>query len=127
MSHMQILRSIGSAAAAVLLLLLGIASASAHAQLHSATPAVGGTVSTAPAEVIVKFSESLEAAFSSVVVRDSVGKRVDKADAHLDPGDHTTMRVSLPPLAQGTYIVVWRTLTADTHKTEGAFIFRVGE
>jgi methionine-rich copper-binding protein CopC len=37
------------------------------------------------------------------------------------------MRVSLPPLTQGIYIVVWRALTADTHKTEGAFIFRVGE
>jgi methionine-rich copper-binding protein CopC len=124
---MQILRGTGSAAGAGLLLLLGIASASAHAQLHSATPAIGGTVSGAPAEVILKFSESLEAAFSAVVVRDSVGKRVDKVDAHLDPNDRTTMRVSLPPLAQGTYIVVWRALTADTHKTEGAFIFRVGE
>jgi hypothetical protein len=77
--------------------------------------------------VLVNFSEPLEATFSSIVVRDSMGKRVDKADAHLDPSDPTTMRVSLPPLAQGTYIVVWRVLTADTHRTEGAFIFRVGE
>ena len=27
----------------------------------------------------------------------------------------------------GIYIVEWRALTADTHKTEGAFVFRVGE
>jgi copper resistance protein C len=90
-------------------------------------PAVGGTVSTTPAEVLVNFSEPLEASFSSVVVRDAVGKRVDKADAHLDPGDRKTMRVSLPPLSHGTYIVVWRALTADTHRTEGAFTFRIGE
>jgi methionine-rich copper-binding protein CopC len=76
---------------------------------------------------MVNFSEQLEAAFSTVVVRDAVGKRVDKADAHLDPADRSTMRVSLPSLAKGTYIVVWRALTADTHRTEGAFIFRVGE
>jgi methionine-rich copper-binding protein CopC len=112
---------------AALLFLSGNSSAFAHAQLRSATPTAGSTVPTAPAEVLVNFSEPLEAAFSSIVVRDSVGKRVDKADARVDPNDRTTMRVSLPPLTQGIYIVVWRALTADTHKTEGAFIFRVGE
>jgi len=34
------------------------------------------------------------------------------------------MRVSLQPFTEGIYIVVWR---ADTRKTEGAFIFRIGE
>lgn len=114
-------------ATAALLLLSENSSAFAHAQLRSATPTAGSTVPTAPAEVLVNFSEPLEAAFSSVVVRDSVGKRIDKADARVDPNDRTTMRVSLPPLTRGIYIVVWRALTADTHKTEGAFIFRVGE
>jgi len=83
---------------AALLFLSGNSSALAHAQLRSTTPTAGGTVPTAPAEVLVNFSEPLEAAFSSVVVRDSVGKRVDKADARVDPNDRTTMRVSLPPL-----------------------------
>ena len=50
-----------------------------------ATPEVGGTVPSSPAEVLVNFSEPLEAAFSTLIVRDAVGKRVDKADAHLDP------------------------------------------
>jgi copper resistance protein C len=115
------------AATAAVLLVLGSPSAFAHAHLRSATPTIGGAVPTAPAEVVVNFSEPLEAAFSSVVVRDSVGNRIDKADAHIDPTDHTTMRVSLPPLAAGVYIVVWRAMTADTHKAEGAFIFCVGE
>ena len=90
-------------------------------------PPAGGSVATAPTEVLASFSEPLEAAFSSVVVRDAVGKRVDKADARIDPADRSTIRVSLPPLSQGIYIVVWRAVTADTHKTEGAFIFRIGE
>ncbi len=109
------------------LLLAQIAPAAAHAQLRSATPTVGGAVAAAPSEVVVKFSEPLEASFSAVVVRDAVGKRVDKADAHVDAGDRTTMRVSLQPLSRGTYIVVWRALTSDTHRTDGAFLFRVGE
>lgn len=115
------------AAVCTLLFLLGAAPAFAHAQLRHATPEAGGTVPAAPAEVLVNFSEPLEAAFSTIVVRDAVGKRVDKADAHLDQGDRTTMRVSLPQLGQGIYIVEWRALTTDTHRTEGAFIFRVGQ
>jgi methionine-rich copper-binding protein CopC len=118
---------ISFAALSSLFLLLSQAPASAHAQLSSAAPTVGGAVATAPSEVVVKFNEPLEASFSSVVVRDAVGKRVDKADAHLDPGDRTTMRVSLQPLSGGIYIVVWRALTADTHRTDGAYIFRVGQ
>ncbi len=110
-----------------ILLLLGASGpAFAHAELRRATPEVGGTVSAPPTEVLVNFSEPLESAFSSVVVRDAVGKRVDKADVHLDPGDRRTMRVSLPSLAEGTYIVMWRAVTTDTHRVEGAFIFRIG-
>lgn len=116
-----------AAAAALLLFAFASIPAFAHARLKSATPEAGGTVATAPAEVLVNFNQPLEAAFSSVVVRDAVGRRVDKADAHVDPADPTTMRVSLPPLSQGAYIVVWHALTADTHRTEGAFIFRVGQ
>jgi methionine-rich copper-binding protein CopC len=124
---MGIHRNISGSAVTLLLLLSGASPAQAHAQLRASTPAAGGTVATAPTEVLVNFNEPLESSFSTVVVRDAVGKRIDKADAHLDKGDRTTMRVSLPPLAQGIYIVEWRALTTDTHRTEGAFIFRVGE
>ena len=112
---------------AVALVLCASGPAFAHAQLRNATPTVGGSVAAAPSEISLNFSEALEPSFSTVVVRDAFGKRVDKADAHLDSNDRTTMRVSLPTLTEGTYIVVWRALSPDTHKTEGAFIFRVGK
>jgi methionine-rich copper-binding protein CopC len=114
-------------AASAALALSGTEAAFAHAQLKTATPAVGGAVVDAPSEVTLNFSEKLEAAFSTAVVRDAVGKRVNKADAQLDKSDRTIMRVGLEPLTPGIYIVEWRALTADTHKTEGAFIFRVGQ
>jgi methionine-rich copper-binding protein CopC len=107
-------------------MMLGASAAWAHAELKQATPAVDGTVQAAPAEVTLKFSERLESAFSAVIVRDAVGKRVDKADG-IDRGDRTVIRASLQPLSPGTYIVEWRALTADTHRTEGAFIFRIGQ
>ena len=113
--------------ASAALALSGAGAAFAHAQLKTATPAVNGAVAAAPSEVTLNFSEKLESAFSTVIVRDAVGKRVNKADAQVDKADRTIMRVGLEPLTPGIYIVEWKALTADTHKTEGAFVFRVGE
>jgi methionine-rich copper-binding protein CopC len=113
--------------ASAVLALSGAGAAFAHAQLKSATPAVNGAVAATPSEVALNFSEKLEPAFSTVIVRDAVGKKVNKADAQVDKVDRTIMRVALDPLTPGVYIVEWRALTADTHKTEGAFVFRVGE
>jgi methionine-rich copper-binding protein CopC len=122
-------RSIFVLFASAVLALSGARAAFAHAQLKTATPAVNGAVTAAPSEVTLNFNEKLEATFSTVIVRDAVGKRVNKADAQVDKSDRTTMRVALDPLTltPGIYIVEWRALTADTHKTEGAFIFRVGQ
>ena len=124
---MTIRRAISVIAASVALALSGAVAAFAHAHLVRATPAVGGTVSKAPNEVTLLFSEKLEAAFNSVVVRDSAGKQVDKGDAGLDKADRTLLRISLPPLAPGVYKVEWRAVSADSHKIEGNFTFRVGE
>jgi copper resistance protein C len=120
-------RTIINVIAYLALLLLGGAVSFAHAQLTRASPPPGGNIASAPNEVTVNFSEQLEPAFSTIVVRDSVGKQVDKADVHVDDEDRTIMRVSLPPLPRGVYIVKWRALTVDTHRTEGAFTFRIGE
>jgi copper resistance protein C len=120
-------RSITFVVAATAFVLSGAGAAFAHAQLTKATPSAGGAVPMPPTEVTLNFSEKLEGAFSTVMVRDAVGKRVDKGEPQVDKADRTVMRVSVEPLQAGIYIVEWRALTADTHKTEGAFVFRVGE
>jgi copper resistance protein C len=109
------------------LTLCGGSAAFAHAALKVATPAVGSAVDSAPTEVTLNFSEKLENTFSTVIVRDAMGKRVDKGEARVDKADRTVMKVSLDSLTPGIYIVEWKALTADTHRTEGAFIFRVGQ
>src|SRR5262249_32170601 len=93
------------------------AHAGADAFLDRAAPAVGSTIHTRPPQVKVWFTQQLEPAFSAVQVSDSNGKRVDKADAHVDPGDRTLLVVTLPPLAPGTYRVRWRVLSIDSHVT----------
>ena len=120
-------RAIVSLLALAALPLCGGEAAYAHAQLSRATPAVGSSVDTAPTEIALNFSEKLENTFSTVIVRDAMGKRVDKGDAHVDKTDRTLMKVPLESLMPGVYIVEWKALTADTHRTEGAFIFRVGQ
>ena len=114
-------------AASAALVLSGTMAAFAHAHLVRATPAAGGTVNAAPSEVTLRFSEKLEPKFSSVVVRDAAGKQVDKGESTVDKADRMVIRVLLPPLEPGVYKVEWRAVSADTHKIDGNFTFKVGE
>jgi copper resistance protein C len=120
-------RSIVAFVASAFLSLGGATAALAHAQLIRAIPAAGGTLHDAPSEVTLRFSEKLEPKFSSVVVRDSAGKQVDKGGAAVDKADRMVIRVSLPPLEPGVYKVEWKAVSADTHRVSGDFTFKVGE
>ena len=99
----------------------------AHARLKRANPPVGGVVSiaAAPAELQIWFSEPVEPALSSVEVRAPDGTRMDRGDLHGDVADRTQLRVTLLPLTPGTYRVLWRVVSVDTHRTNGSFPFRV--
>ena len=106
------------------LLALGAVQARAHAFLDHASPLVGSAVRTAPREVVLWFTENIEPAFSRVTVQNATGARVDRGNARASGNQ---LRVSLGALSPGTYRVVWRVVSVDTHATEGDFTFRVGE
>ena len=91
--------------------------------LDHASPAVGSTVGVAPKEVVLSFNEKLEPKFSSIEVQNASGASVNAGRAR---ADGTEMRVGLKPLMPGTYKVIWRVLSVDTHRTTGSFTFRVG-
>jgi copper resistance protein C len=95
----------------------------ASAEVIRATPAAGGTVQVAPTEVMLRFSEKLEPKFSSVVVRDSSGKQVDKGDATVDKADRMVIRVLLPPLEPGVYkVVISRSRSASSRDSASGSI-----
>ncbi len=98
--------------------------AQAHAFLRAATPRVGSTVSQAPREVSITFTEGVEPAFSTIAVTDASGARVDAGPAHPNGADDR-LAVPLKPLPAGTYHVTWHVTATDTHKTEGSFAFTV--
>ncbi|HEX3798334.1 MAG TPA: copper resistance CopC family protein [Verrucomicrobiae bacterium] len=97
----------------------------AHAFLDHAEPRVGSAVAQSPGEIKIWFTQNIEAAFSSMEVRDAQGKQVDKKDSHLDPQSKSLLLVSVPALAPGTYTVAWHVISVDTHKTQGHFEFTV--
>ena len=107
----------------LLLTAFGAAGAQAHAFLDHASPLVGSTVTTAPRELSLWFTQNLEAAFSNVEVLDANGNRVDQGKPSISGN---TMRVGLKALSPGTYRVRWHALSVDTHTTQGSFTFHVG-
>lgn len=103
---------------------LWAAQAWAHAFLKTANPAVGSTISQAPSQVVIDFTEGVVPQFSTITVRNAQGQQVETGKPHLVGGD-THLAVDLKPLPPGTYTVVWHATATDTHKTQGTFHFTV--
>jgi copper resistance protein C len=106
------------------LLLTAGTAAQAHAMLDHATPLVGSTVATAPHEVSLSFSQSVDQASSGVEVSSTAGARVDQGKPQISGSN---MRVALKSLSPGTYRVHWYAVSADSHKSVGNFVFHVGK
>lgn len=98
--------------------------AAAHAFLDRASPAVGSTVHTPPAEVRIQYTEELEPAYSTAQVQDASGTTVS-GPAHVDANEKSVLIVPLGPLKLGRYKVIWKVLSVDTHVTNGSFTFTV--
>jgi len=118
----RLLTSLGLAGA---VLCAGGSAALAHAFLDHAVPAVGSTVHQPPAEVRIWFTEELEPAFSTVKLADASGAAVTTTAAHVDEANKSVLVLPLPALAPGSYRVMWRVVSVDTHVTEGSFRFQV--
>jgi methionine-rich copper-binding protein CopC len=108
----------------VLAAALAATGAQAHAFLDHASPLVGSTVPTAPHELSLSFTQSLEPSFSTVEVTGPNGARVDAGKAQISGN---TMRVGLKASGPGAYHVHWHALSVDTHTTQGSFTFHVGQ
>ena len=109
----------------VALFTVGIRKARSHAFPERAEPRVGATVEIAPDQVQIWFNSVLEAAFSHIRVDTASGERIDKGNDHVDSKQSTLLTVDLPPLAPGTYHVIWSVMARDGHHTEGKYTFTV--
>lgn len=103
------------------------APASGHALVRTTEPVAESVAEQAPGRVVLRFTEPVEAAFGAIRVYDTAGRRVDEGDAGHVPGEADAVQVSLRDgLADGTYTVSWRVVSADGHPIGEAFLFHVG-
>jgi copper transport protein len=106
-------------------LLLGPASpASAHAVLVSSSPVTDAVLPSAPAEVVLTFSESVRRVPDKIRVLGPDGARVDRGEPTFD-GAVVTIPVD-PSGPRGTYLVSYRVISADSHPVAGGYTYSVG-
>jgi copper transport protein len=113
---------------AVLLVTAGATSASAHAYLRSSTPAQGSVVKVSPALLTLHFSEPVGTSLSAITVLDAAGRNAATGSPVQPFNVATDIAVQLRPgLPDGSYLVVWRVVSDDSHPTAGSYSFSVGK
>jgi len=104
---------------------LGAVLVEAHAKLARSEPAAASTLRRAPVEVRLWSTENLEAAFSSAHLLDGERRRVDGAEGKVDGTNAALLRMTLPALGAGSYTVVYRVVSIDSHVTAGELSFTI--
>jgi copper transport protein len=114
--------------ATVALLTVGAGAASAHAYLQSSTPAPGSVLKVSPPLLTLHFSEPVGTALSSISVLDAAGREAATGSPVQPFNVATDLAVQLrPTLPDGSYLVVWRVVSDDSHPTAGSYSFSVGK
>ena len=104
-----------------LLLSLAATVALAHAHLKKAVPADGAVVSTAPANVVLSFSEPAHLTACWIQKGDGPKQKV----TGLPTAASADITVPLPQLDPGTYVLSWNVVGEDTHIVPGQMHFTV--
>jgi copper transport protein len=107
----------------LILVALTIASAVAHAALDSTSPSDGEVLPQSPTTIALTFNEPIQATENGLRLIDATGTVTPLAGARID----RTIQAPVPlPLADGSYVVAWRVISADGHPISGAYTFAVG-
>jgi copper transport protein len=118
------LAALAAAAVGLLASVLPASPASAHAVLQSTNPVANTTVPTAPAEVVLTFSEPVSPVPDRIRVLAPDGARADRGEPVAREGVLSIpMRTDTP---RGTYLVSYRVISADGHPVAGSFTYSVG-
>ena len=95
----------------------------AHAIMVRSWPEQEETLQEVPAHIQIWFNEEVGEEYAALAVINGDGKRVDNRDGQRDSSDRSLLKVTLPPISPGTYLVRWRVLSADGHVVSGKFNF----
>ncbi len=97
----------------------------AHAHLAQSEPAEDAVLNKTPATVSIEYTEALELGLSKLVLMDESGATIETSKPEHIDGNTKTLSVTPPALKPGTYTVEWGAASVDTHRTEGAFKFKI--
>jgi len=100
--------------------------ASAHAILLTSEPAPSAVLDQSPTEIALFFNEFIDTVFGKIRILDSTGNVVQVVKPIRDAANHTIVRAPISTLEEGTYVVVWRVASADSHPVQGSFAFQIG-
>lgn len=125
MRHSRRVRFVCLALLAGLLALLPASPASAHATLAQSTPAADSIVAQAPNEVTLTYDQAVSTSFGAIKVLAPDGTQVDTGQVSSRNGGRTVADTLHANLAPGTYTILWRVVSADTHTVFGAVTFSV--
>src|ERR1700730_11165807 len=93
--------------------------AQAHAHLQASIPRDGSTLGSAPAALVLQFSEA--ARLTALWIEKTRGQQ--QTLTPLPPEPRSRIAVPLPKLAPGEYVVSWRVLGGDGDVAPGKIRF----
>jgi copper transport protein len=115
-----------AALVAVALALVPATPALAHAALLASDPQDGVVLDTAPEQVVLTFNQPVGIGLGAVRVVGPDGERVDGGAPELRDGGRRVV-AALPRAEQrGTYVLLWRVMSEDSHPVSGASTFSIG-
>ena len=95
----------------------------AHASLLQSDPAGGALLRTAPARIVLEFSQPVQAEGARVTVVAPSGRILPRQAARVQGAQ---LIAPIGSSERGTYLVLWSVIAQDTHPSQGRFTFSVG-
>ena len=96
----------------------------AHAVLMKATPEASQQVKDSPTELELQFNENVGPVYFKVL--DKAGMETGSPGAIRSQGNSIFLPLGAS-LANGTYVISYRVISADTHPVGGSYAFAIGE
>jgi len=117
------------AAAGALLagLLAGAGVASAHAELISSSPTDQELLRNSPTEIALQFTEGVDPIAPGIRLVDANGNDVEIGAVDQSTGTDRMEAAITTELDDGTYVIAWQAVSADSHRVRGSITFSVGE
>jgi len=97
-----------------------------HLKLVRSSPTANAVLAASPEKITIELSEAVELTGAKLSLAKEGGAPVALGALRREPTAAKVLRADVPStLANGGYVVSWRTMSKDGHVVKGTFAFRV--